>query len=117
MDAALVLVPLAYTVTVVLACRRRWAHRCAECAWRHRATHRAGRHRATRVRRPTTLTATTRPPTTTRPALPSGARVDPDATSPHLPSRPPPAPSHRPGAALTGTHAAPSPGRGADSIA
>lgn len=79
MDAVLIVAFwLVSTITVVLACRHRWTHRCAECAWRHRETHPTGRHRADRL------------------ALPA----DPDATSPMLSA----APHRHPRAFQTGRH-------------
>ena len=93
MDAALMIAVLTYTAAVVLICRSRWAHRCAECAWRHRRTHTTGRHRANRMSLPA-------PPTdadTLRPAA-----GDPDATSPMLPSPPRPCPNPYPRALPTG---------------
>ena len=46
MTAAVVAALACYTLALVWACRRRWAHRCAECAYRHRpARHRAGQAR------------------------------------------------------------------------
>ena len=79
---------LASTLTVVFLYRRRWAHRCAECAWRHRQAHTTGRHRPGRLALPaaTAHTDELMPPA-----------VDPDATSPMfpVPSRPYPSPYPR----------------------
>ena len=68
MDAALMIAVLTYTAAVVLICRSRWAHRCAECAWRHRRTLKSLAHRANR---PAPLAPPRRPIRSTRP---TGAR-------------------------------------------
>lgn len=77
---------------VVVACRRRWAHRCAECGWRHREAHTTGRHRARRLALPAGSSGTD--------ALPPA--LDPDATSPMLPAPAHPCPSPYPRALPTG---------------
>ena len=76
MDAALIIGLFTYTGTVVLVCRSRWAHRCAECAYRRRDTHTTGRHRAHRPAPPTA-------PIPALPAPPAGT-----VTTPMHPARP-----------------------------
>lgn len=87
MDAALAIAVATYTAAVILLCRHRWAHRCAECTWRHRTTHAPGRHRAGRLALPAAKISA-------GPPVPP-ASVDPDITSPMFPARPNPHPKPR----------------------